>query len=250
MPIKYQNSSFNIPINIVLTEHFPNTAPKVFLAFELDSNTSKDNPLIKNGNEVMNNYIFKWQGNSQQYNLGGLCFNLSKSFNLYPPLGKAGGSTLDPDVIYITNDSSRPLPSGVVKKDYSVHNTPQTTPVNTHQVSREISEADQHKVIERSERQERVRKIKQKLEDKLSLLNSSIGGINADSSGDDLIKQSKSYLDDNSEKLRKYALVLDNEKTEMEDEIKRMKGFISKNKDKDFNQVSYLTIDHLIPIHF
>jgi hypothetical protein len=90
VPIKYQNQSFNIPIYIILPQNFPYDRPKVYLAFQLDDSSQGSNPLIKGNNEVMNNYIFKWQGNSQQYNLGGLCFNLSKSFNMYPPLGKAG----------------------------------------------------------------------------------------------------------------------------------------------------------------
>lgn len=85
----YQSKQYNIPLNIILPIGFPGTGPKVYLTYTLDKESAKNNPLIVNQSEVMNNYIHKWQGNNPSYTLGGLCYNLTKSFEMHPPLGEA-----------------------------------------------------------------------------------------------------------------------------------------------------------------
>lgn len=239
VPMKYKFQEYQIPINIVLPENFPEKGPKVFLAFVVDDNSAKNNPLIKNGNEILNNYIFKWE-ESQQYNLGGLCWNLSKSFDIYPPLGKAGAGTLNTDVIYMANDPSRPLPSNIIKKDYAVEKDPPKVPDHLDTPAlREMpmDEDAQIKMIEREERKELVTKVAKKLKLKLQALNSSIDGLDDSIQGDDQISKAKAYLEDNSVKLKKQTLMLESEKTEMEEGIKQMRDFIAKNKDKDVNEV-------------
>lgn len=72
VPIKYQYKDYQIPINIVLPLNFPTGGPKVLLSYKLDEASAKNNPFIKNSNEVLNNYIHKWDASNQQYNLGGL----------------------------------------------------------------------------------------------------------------------------------------------------------------------------------
>lgn len=72
VPIKYQMKDYSIPINIVLPTSFPMEAPKVFLTYQLDPTHASRNPLIKHGNQVLNNYVHKWDGTKQEYNLGGL----------------------------------------------------------------------------------------------------------------------------------------------------------------------------------
>lgn len=96
------------------------SGPKVFLAYLIDKESAKANPLLKPGGEVMNKYIHQWDGKNSQYNLGGLILNLSKSFSVYPPFGSASGGMLNTDVIYIADDSTRPLPANVVKEEYKV----------------------------------------------------------------------------------------------------------------------------------
>ena len=239
VPMKYKFQEYQIPINIVLPENFPEKGPKVFLGFVVDEDSAKNNPLIKNGNEVLNNYIFKWE-ESQQYNLGGLCWNLSKSFDIYPPLGKAGAGLLNTDVIYIANDPSRPLPSNVVKKEYTVEKEPPKVPehLNTHNPREMPMDEDaQIKMIEREERKDLIKKVSKKLQNKLQALNSSIDGLDDSIQGDDQISKAKAYLEDNSNKLKKQTLMLESEKAEMEEGIKQMREFIAKNKGRDVNEV-------------
>jgi len=120
VPIKYQYKDYSIPIIIVITENYPLSGPKVFLAYLIDKESAKANPLLKPGGEVMNKYIHQWDGKNSQYNLGGLILNLSKSFSVYPPFGSASGGMLNTDVIYIADDSTRQLPANVVKEEYKV----------------------------------------------------------------------------------------------------------------------------------
>ena len=108
-----------IPVIIVLTENYPISAPKVILSYLLDKASAQSNPLLKSGGEVMNKYLSAWNGSDQQFNLGSLILNLSKSFSLYPPLGSSAGGALNTDVIYFQSDDTRPLPDNVVKEEYS-----------------------------------------------------------------------------------------------------------------------------------
>jgi hypothetical protein len=85
----YQQKQYSIPLNIILPIGFPGIGPKVYLSYKLDKESAKNNPLIVGESEIMNNYIHKWQGNNSTYTLGGLCYNLTKSFEMHPPLGEA-----------------------------------------------------------------------------------------------------------------------------------------------------------------
>jgi hypothetical protein len=68
----YQQKQYSIPLNIILPIGYPGIGPKVYLSYKLDKESAKNNPLIVNESEVMNNYIHKWQGNNSTYTLGGL----------------------------------------------------------------------------------------------------------------------------------------------------------------------------------
>jgi hypothetical protein len=211
------------------------------LGFPLDEKSAASNPLIKNGNQVMNNYIHKWKGNDTQYNLGGLCNNLSKSFSLYPPLGKAGGGLLKTDVIYIENDDSRPKPSNLVKTEYTVDSNPPQMPdqLDIHN-PKELpkTEEEQIALVTKNERNDLMRKLVKKLKSKINILNSSVTGLDDDDNEPNLIKQSKKFLQDNGVKLKKQLLIIESEKTEMEEGIVKMKEFIVKNTGTDVNEVS------------
>jgi len=234
IPIKYQMKDYSIPINIVLPENFPTGAPKVFLAYQLDAAYAKDNPLIKYGNQVLNNYIHKWQGNSQQYNLGGLCYNLSKSFSLYPPFGSQGSTIVSTDIIYINDGTSKVPPKDAIQQEYKVDTEPQKMPQHSQIgiATSAMTEEQQIKYLEEEERKSKLKKLHEKLQTKVDAVNSSISGLDCESKDQDLISQSKEFLEDNSTKIQKQTLILENEKAEMEEGI----AFIKKNKDREINE--------------
>lgn len=239
VPIKYQMRDYTIPLNIILPENFPIGPPKVFIAFPLDPIHAKNNPFLRKQNEVMNNYIHKWDGNNNQYNLGGLCYNLSKSFGIHPPMGSASGGKLNTDVIHIT-DESKPLPKNVVHQECKINTEPQQIPEHAKvgKNNKVMDEKAQMEEIKRIDREDKLDKVKAKIKQRLDSLNSSIQGLEKWNDEEDLIAQSKKFLEDNSTKIKKQTLILDNDKAEMEEGIQHMKEFIAKNKDKDVNEVS------------
>jgi hypothetical protein len=241
VPIKYESKDFNIPINVVLPENFPHSGPKVLIGFPLDEKSAADNPLVKNGNQVMNNYIHKWKGNDVQFNLGGLWQNLSKSFSIYPPIGKPGGGISKTDVIYIENDDSRQKPKNLVKKEYVVDSNPPQVPdqfitLNPKELPK--TDAELIALATKNERNDLMKKLIKKLKPKISTLGSSVDGLEDSENKPNLIKQSMKFLEDNGVKLKKQALIIQNEKTEMEENIIKMKEFIAKNTGTDVNEVS------------
>lgn len=247
VPIKYQNMDYSIPINIVLPQKFPIEAPKVFLAYNLDPSHATTNPLIKYGNQVLNNYIHKWDGTSQSYNLGGLWYNLSKSFSLYPPFGTAGSGTVDSDVIYINDGTTKAKPVDVIKQDYTQAPTTASSygghagtglspsSMSTHATASTAfdmsKEEDQIKYLAESARKQKLKQLYEKLQIKVDAINSSISGLDGESKDEDLITQSKKFLDNNREILDRQTLILENEMAEMKEGIE----FIKKNENREIN---------------
>lgn len=240
IPIKYQMKDYQIPINLILPSTFPTSAPKVQLNYKLDEKSALENPLVKHGNEILNNYLHKWDGTNNQYNLGGLWYNLSKSFSLYPPLGTAGGGTLSSDVIYIADGASKPAPSNVIKKDYNVETEPPKVPehLKIHKMKEEaMTEEEQLEAVIREERKDNISKLKNKIESKLTTLNSSVSGLDSEPGQKDLIAKSKEFLEANSEQLKKQTLMLEGEISELKEATKTMRDFIAKNKGTDVSEV-------------
>ena len=227
VPIKYQMKDYSIPVNMVLSEKFPMEAPKVFLTYQLDSSHSTQNPLIKHGNQVYNNYLHKWDGTSQQYNLGGLCYNLSKSFSLYPPFGTQGGATTDTDTIYINDGSTKAAPKDVINQKYKqaepqkFPGTATAQPVGT-AATKPLSEEEQVKLLAESARKEAIKEWSEKLKLKVDNLNSSVNNLD--------IESGRKYLEDNATKIEKQTMILENEITYMTEGIEEMKK-LEKMKD-------------------
>lgn len=166
-------------------------------------------------------------------------------------MGASGSSVINTDVIYIADGASKPAPTNVVKKEYAMGSVPPKVPEH-HKVhmtkEAPMSEEAQILAIQREERKEKIKKVTDKLKQKLDALNSSVSGLDDDISNNDLITQSKNFLEDNSEKLKKQTLMLENEKAEMDEGITQMQEFIAKNKDTDVNEVNYILF--LKPIQF
>lgn len=144
------------------------------------------------------------------------------------------------DVIYIENDDSRPKPSNMVKAEYTVDSNPPQMPdqLDIHN-PKELpkTEEEQIALATKNERNDLMKKLVKKLKSKINILNSSVAGLDDDNEPN-LIKQSKKFLQDNSVKLKKQLLIIESEKTEMEEGIIKMKEFIDKNTGTDVNEVS------------
>jgi hypothetical protein len=191
----YQSQKFTIPLKIWLPIGFPMSAPKVYLNYQLDAATAKDNPLIVNGNEIMNNYLHKWNGNTQQYNLGGLCYNLSKSFDIHPPLG-ASKTEEKVEEVHVSQ------PATVVQED-----------------------------PEKAKRVKLVENLKSKVEEKLSLFNGFFEDGKAEYDPEDnYLTRAKEEMEEKSMKMKRQILVLESNKEEMKGMIKQINQFVSKNK--------------------
>ena len=163
-----------IPVIIVLTENYPISAPRVILSYLLDKASAQSNPLLKSGGEVMNKYLSAWNGSDQQFNLGSLILNLSKSFSLYPPLGSSAGGALNTDVIYFQSDDTRPLPDNVVKEEYKVDKNSQEIPTHSFANYEEQKKVDEKLFLEESknsERKELINKVSAKLRSRLDNIN-------------------------------------------------------------------------------
>jgi UEV domain len=196
-----------IPVIIVLTENYPISAPRVILSYLLDKASAQSNPLLKSGGEVMNKYIASWNGRDQQFNLGSLILNLSKSFSMYPPLGSGAGGALNTDVIYFSSDDTRPLPDKVIKEEYKVDKAGQEIPTHSYADYEEQKKVDEKMFFEETannERKELVFKVAKKVKAKLDNLDSvqTLESTTSSSSNKDMFTQAKEYLEDNATKLK------------------------------------------------
>lgn len=164
----YNSKQYTIPLNIILPIGFPGIGPKVYLAYKLDATSAKNNPLIINESEVMNHYIHKWQGNNPQYTLGGLCYNLAKSFEMHPPLGespKTESTGIMDSVASVTTGVLSGIKTGVAK-------------ITGGSVIKEDSKDSNHTTTatgavtpEMKKRDAKVETLRQKLEAKYIILN-------------------------------------------------------------------------------
>lgn len=243
--MKYEGKQYTIPINIILPIGFPYTAPKVYLAYKLDPACAKANPLIVNESEVMNNYLHKWQGNSPQYNLGGLCYNLTKSFEIHPPLGEAPKEekpTIMSKVGEVTSNVYSTIKENVNKATgREVFKQSQAPENGDHSTSSAMSTgmaSANVKTPEMKKREERIEKVTEKLSIKFVTLNDYFEeGKNEIDKNDNYFTRAKAQLDENSMKLNTQILVLQGEKEEMKERIKEMSQFVAKNKDKEVTKV-------------
>jgi len=188
----------------------------VFLPYKLDEDAAKTNPLIKNGCEVVNNYLHKWNGSSPQYNLGGLCYNLSKSFEAYPPLGedpaaKAAkeAAKAKPGVFSSITSLAGKAIDTVGEGLYSLTHSKQV------EESKKEEDAALAAVLagESKDRQEKIEKLTQKLKEKFATLDAYFeeGKTTVDICDNHMVK-AKQVLDENGMKLKKEILVLESEK--------------------------------------
>jgi hypothetical protein len=222
VPITYNSKQYTIPINIILPVGYPGIGPKVYLAYKLDATSARDNPLIVNESEVMNNYIHKWKGNNPQYTLGGLWYNLAKSFEAHPPLGEAP-KTESKGVINkvssVTTDFLSGMKSGVSK-------------VTSGAIFKNESK-DAHLTA-------KIEKLRQQIEAKYVTLNEFFeeGKSEIDPSHNHLT-WAKAELYKNSMALKRQILIIENEMQEMKDRSSEMGIFITKHKDKEVTKVSF-----------
>jgi hypothetical protein len=68
------NKQEQIPVHFILPSGFPSVAPKCFLSKPPDKKLIKENPFIREGNEIYNQYLDKWQGFNATYNLNMLFY--------------------------------------------------------------------------------------------------------------------------------------------------------------------------------
>lgn len=235
--ITFASKQYSIPLNIVLPVGYPNTAPKIYLAYKLDAETAEQNPFIKNGSEVMNNYINKWQANSTSYTLGGLCYNLTKSFEMYPPLnGVQAKSTTTPA------PAPAPAPSPAPPVQAPVTMAPaevvEKAPVATVQPVQTAAPtpAEEVKTPEMEMKEELVAQATQKLISYKEIASTLPGGNHSDPVST-LIANAKIELGENGTKLQKQILMLENEIQEVKTHNEEMKEFISKNEGKEVTKV-------------
>lgn len=79
--------SEQVPVHFVLVNGFPGIAPKVFLTKPPDKKLIKENPFIMDGNEVMNQFLDKWQGYNPNYTIAQAFYYVYQSFLHSPPVG-------------------------------------------------------------------------------------------------------------------------------------------------------------------
>lgn len=237
VPLTYNSKQYTIPLNIILPIGFPGIGPKVYLAYKLDAASAKQNPLIINESEVMNNYIHKWQGNNPQYTLGGLCYNLAKSFEMHPPLGespKTESTGIMSSVASVTTGLLSGIKTGVAKV------TGGSTLKEEPKDESHTSTGSVAMTPEMKKREAKIEKVRQKIEAKYIILNEFFeeGKSDVDPYNNHLT-WAKSELDDNSMALKRQILILENEMQEMKDKGTEMSKFITKHKGKEVNKVSY-----------
>ncbi len=231
---------YSIPLNIVLPIGFPSTAPKVYLAYKLDPVSAEKNPFIKNESEIMNNYINKWQANNSAYSLGGLCYNLSKSFEMYPPLN----DTQTPATAPAPTPAPAPVMGGVSTAPPSMVNPVQAAattvvkePVGTTQAAPPPPPPPVEKTPEMIEKEDLVAQATQKLISYKEIAATLPGGNSTDPVST-LIANAKVELGENGTKLQRQILMIENEIQEMKAHNEEMKEFVSKNEGKEVTKVS------------
>ena len=162
-------------------------------------------------------------------------------------MGKAGGGMIQTDILFFPSDDSRPKPKNVIQKQYSVTDAPQVAPEDDAPCKPSAAPTAMQSSIatpEDEERKELLIKVKERMRIKIEA--KKLTGLSSKEGGKDCLKASKIFLADNCEKLKKQALLLEAEIAEMESEAKRMKEFITKNKERDLSEVIY--IPHSFPI--
>mmetsp|Transcript_23158 Transcript_23158/g.25709 ORF Transcript_23158/g.25709 Transcript_23158/m.25709 type:complete len:143 (-) Transcript_23158:367-795(-) len=142
----------------------------------------------------MINYLHKWQADNPSYTIGGLCYNLIKSFEMYPPLGESESKGVISSIGSAT--------SGIVE---SVKTT--VSKVTNGKVFKEnsgesnLNSGKKVKTPEMEAREELVAKATQKLIG-LKELSSSVPNCGEDNPCSTLITGAKSQLDENAMKLK------------------------------------------------
>ena len=84
---KDTNKQEQIPVHFVLVSGFPSIAPKAFLSRPPDPVLIKKNPFVMDGNEIMNQYMDKWEGFNANYTLNMMFYYIYQSFLIHPPTG-------------------------------------------------------------------------------------------------------------------------------------------------------------------
>ena len=241
LPITYKTKKYTIPINIILPSGYPTTAPKVYLAYKLDKDSAKDNPLIVNESEVMINYLHKWMPNSPSYTLGGLCYNLSKSFEMYPPLGespKSEGvlSSLSSATSSMINSVKTSVSKATNGKVFKEDNT-KTKGAPTQETSSVTKAAASNiKTPEMEQREDLIAKVTQKLISMKEIANSLPIKDDANPCGT-LLTGARAQLEENASNAKKQILVIEGEIQEMNERCSDMKEFISKNENTEVTKV-------------
>ena len=237
VPITYNLKQYTIPINIILPVRYPEIGPKVYLAYKLDATSARDNPLIVNESEVMNNYIHKWKGNNPQYTLGGLWYNLTKSFEAHPPLGEAPKTEpkgVINQVASVTTDFLSGMKSGVSKVTSGAIFKNESKDANL------TASGMVAMTPEMKKRDAKIEKLRQKIEAKYITLNEFFeeGKSEIDPSHNHLT-WAKAELHKNSMALKRQILIIEKEMEEMKDRSSEMGKFITKHKDKEVTKVSF-----------
>lgn len=241
VPMNYLNNQYSIPIILTLPQSFPQDAPIVNLGYKLDAESAKLNPLITNGNQVMNNYLHKWSGSVATYNLGGLCFNLSKSFEMHPPLGEAPKeekktvldtvSSMTNNVFNTVKNSVTQVASSNIFKSKGKEEEKSET---SSQMSTSSAVIGSTRTPEMAKREAKIEEVRQKLEAKFCTLNDFFeDGKNEVDPTDNYMTRAKQEMEETGRKLNKQVLVLESEKEEMNARIKEMRAFIDKNYGKE-----------------
>lgn len=101
---KTDGTQEQIPVHFVLVNGFPSIAPKAYLSKPPDPKLIKDNPFIMEGNEIMNQYMDKWEGFNPSYTLNMMFYYIYQSFLIHPPIGSgikseggAEGMAMEPE---------------------------------------------------------------------------------------------------------------------------------------------------------
>lgn len=85
----------------MLVNGFPSIPPKAFLSRAPDPKLIKENPFIMEGNEIMNQFMDKWEGFNPTYTLNMMFYYIYQSFLIHPPIGSGiksqGGDAVEPE---------------------------------------------------------------------------------------------------------------------------------------------------------
>lgn len=150
-------------------------------------------------------------------------------------------------MIYINDGTTKAKPVDVIKQDYTQAPTTASSygghagtglspsSMSTHATASTAfdmsKEEDQIKYLAESARKQKLKQLYEKLQIKVDAINSSISGLDGESKDEDLITQSKKFLDNNREILDRQTLILENEMAEMKEGIE----FIKKNENREIN---------------